>query len=85
MDHAAHGTQLETALEPMRRQLSMDGYDLRAELTADDVLKVVVTAGEDACEDCLVPRDVFATMLADQVASAGVAVGDVDVAYPVDH
>lgn len=85
MDHTAHDTKLEAALEPMRRQLRLDGYDLHAELDLGDVLKILVTAGADACEDCLVPREVFATMVADQVASAGMTVGGVDVTYPADH
>ena len=82
MDQRGQGTELDTALAPMRQQLAMDGYDLHARVSNSDILHVEVTAGADACEDCLVPKEVFATMLADQVASAGIVVGGVDVSYP---
>jgi hypothetical protein len=85
MDRRVEGTELARALAPMRQQLAMDGYDMHARVSDRDVLHVGVTAGADACEDCLVPKEVFATMLADQIASAGIVVDSVEVSYPTEH
>lgn len=84
MDHTTSHAQLDTALEPVRQQLRADGYDLRARIADENMLEVQVVAGDEACEDCLVPRAVFATMLSEELASAGIAVAGVDVAYPAD-
>lgn len=75
---------LDEALAPMREQLGADGYGLQASLTDEHVLEVEVVALDDACEECLVPRDLLATMLADQLTTAGHPVDDIRVRYPTD-
>lgn len=78
------GIDLNGALQPMRTQLAADGYELTADLEADRVLELRVVAGADACEECLVPKDLFASMVSDQLASSGVSVDEIKVAYPAD-
>lgn len=78
------GNDLDSALQPMRTQLAADGYELAADLDADRVLELRVVAGADACEECLVPKDLFASMVSDQLTSSGVSVDEIKVAYPAD-
>ena len=48
---------------------------------ADAKLSVVITAGPDACEDCLVPKDVFRGIASHQLGIEG---DQIDITYPVD-
>ena len=48
---------------------------------ADAKLSVVITAGPDACEDCLVPKDLMRSMLSSEL---GVDAAIIDITYPVD-
>lgn len=60
--------------------LAADGYNLAVEENGHRVA-LTVSPGADACEDCLVPKDVFRG-----IASAQLGVeGDlIDITYPVD-
>jgi hypothetical protein len=48
---------------------------------ADAKLSVIITAGPDACEDCLVPKDLMRSMLSSEL---GVDAAIIDITYPVD-
>ena len=48
---------------------------------ADAKLSVVITAGPDACEDCLVPKDLMRAMLSNEL---GVDAALIDITYPAD-
>lgn len=76
---------IDAALEPMRQQLNADGYGLRTQITPNQVLEVEVVAEEGACEECLIPKDLFGTMLGDQLGEAGATFADIRVSYPTDH
>ena len=60
--------------------LKADGYDL-AIAEQDARLAVVITAGPDACEDCLVPKDLMRGMLSNEL---GVDAAIIDITYPAD-
>jgi hypothetical protein len=49
---------------------------------ADAKLSVIITAGPDACEDCLVPKDLMRSMLSSEL---GVDAAIIDITYPVDQ
>lgn len=83
MDQSSDTGALDAALDPMRQQLAVDGYGLRA--TPDGgVLEVEVFAQDGACEDCLIPKDLFGAMVDDQLQQAGLSFDDLRVSYPVD-
>jgi hypothetical protein len=49
---------------------------------ADAKLSVIITAGPDACEDCLVPKDLMRSMLSSEL---GIDAAIIDLTYPVDQ
>jgi hypothetical protein len=61
--------------------LKADGYDLAID-ERDARLAVVITAGPDACEDCLVPKDLMRGMLSSEL---GVDAAIIDITYPTDR
>ena len=73
MNYAQRAVALTSALEA-------DGYHM-AIGEADAKLSVVITAGPDACEDCLVPKDVFRGIASHQLGIEGELI---DITYPAD-
>ena len=73
MNYLERAVALTSALEA-------DGYHMAIE-EADAKLSVVITAGPDACEDCLVPKDLMRGMLEQQL---GVPADRIDLTYPRD-
>ena len=71
-----------SALGPFSGGLAADGYSL--EVTRSDYggLRVEIVAGPDACEDCLIPKDMFEGMVRSRLGSEGVEFSDVSVVYP---
>jgi hypothetical protein len=76
-------TDCEKALEPLRSMLAADGYLLRLETTvaAGDDLTLTVSAGPDACAECLVPVALFAEMVDRWLSDAGIH-PSIIVVYP---
>jgi hypothetical protein len=60
--------------------LAADGYNLAVEENGHRV-ELTVSPGADACEDCLVPKDLMRGILSQQLGIDG---GMIDIAYPVD-
>jgi len=60
--------------------LAADGYNLAVEENGPRVA-LTVSPGPDACEDCLVPKDVFRGIAAHQLGIEG---DQIDITYPVD-
>jgi hypothetical protein len=60
--------------------LAADGYDLAVEENGARVA-LTVSPGPDACEDCLVPKDVLRGIAAHQLGLEGELI---DITYPVD-
>ena len=73
MNYAQRAVALSSALEA-------DGYHMAID-EADAKLSVVITAGPDACEDCLVPKDLMRGMLSHEL---GVDAAMIDITYPAD-
>lgn len=67
-------------LEDIATMLAADGYNLAV---AEDGPRVALTVspGPDACEDCLVPKDVFRGIASSQLGIDGALI---DITYPVD-
>ena len=74
MNYGERAVALTSALEA-------DGYHMAIE-EADAKLSIVITAGPDACEDCLVPKDLMRSMLSSEL---GVDAAIIDITYPVDQ
>jgi hypothetical protein len=60
--------------------LAADGYNLAVEENGHRVA-LTVSPGPDACEDCLVPKDVFRGIAANQLGIEGELI---DITYPAD-
>ena len=74
---------VSASLQPTRAGLDAEGFDLtRIDLGGKVQLKV--SARQDACEDCLVPKSLFLQMARDEVQEAGLQVLEMEVLYPID-
>lgn len=70
----------ETQLADLQQTLAADDYHLSVERDADAAV-VTITAGPEACAECLVPKDLMKRMLAPMV---GVDPERIEMNYPVD-
>lgn len=68
----------EDALQSLRSTLAADGYGLEVREDGDRV-GVHISAGPDACADCLVPEPVLRGVLQ---RTLGVPEGSIDITYP---
>ncbi|HTX29120.1 MAG TPA: hypothetical protein VME19_19110 [Streptosporangiaceae bacterium] len=64
----------------LRSALAADGYELEMVAEGDRVL-VTITATEQACADCLVPKDLMRSILAQTLSVPAEAI---DLTYPRD-
>lgn len=71
------------ALKPTREGLEAAGFTLSLAESAGRV-QLVVVAGPEACEDCLVPKPLFRQMANDEILEAGIGPVDLDIVYPID-
>lgn len=69
-----------TLLEGLQTSLDADGYRLEA-WEEGDRIGVRVSATPDACEDCLVPKDVMRGILGQVL---GVSENVIDLFYPAE-
>lgn len=74
---------LHAALQPTRTGLEVAGFQLALQEVGGR-LQMKVTAGEGACEDCLVPKSLFRQMANDEIRQAGLSPVELDVLYPID-
>ena len=75
----------EQALKPMADMLAADGYELKiADENAPSRLEITVVATADACEECLVPKELFASITAKYLQDNGLK-ADLTIIYPTDH
>ena len=72
------------ALEGLRQSFVADGYDLLVEGLDDDRVSLAVTAGPEACEECLVPKPVMQNIILETLKSVP-DVRRVDLRYPDEH
>jgi hypothetical protein len=64
----------------LRSTLAADGYELEMAEVGDRV-RATITATEQACADCLVPKDLMRSILAETL---GVPADAIDLTYPRD-
>ena len=60
-----------------------DGYDLLVDAYADGTAKLRITAGPDACAECLVPKTLMTRMLVESLRDLP-DIRSIDLAYPED-
>ena len=70
---------IEEALQPIRKSLQADGYDLVVNNFQEGVLSVEVQAGPQACVECLVPKEMMELMIQQSVKTLA---RSVQVQYP---
>ena len=70
-------------LSPVVEMLQADGYDLDVSVSGADV-RLVVSAGPEACAECLVPPPVFTGIVRTTLQRAGYSVGPerISLTYP---
>ena len=59
---------IRAVIEPLRSQLKADDYDLQLTNVHEVELSFAITAGPDACADCLVPESMMTRYLRDALA-----------------
>jgi hypothetical protein len=74
---------VETALAPFVSALEADGYNGTV-VENGDVILLDITAGPEACEDCLVPRSIMEPMLTNALRQAGLR-HRIELKYPLEH
>ncbi len=74
---------IDGAVAGSREGLAASGYALDI-AEQGDALRVTVRALDGACEDCLVPKPVFAEILRRELSDAGLAVPGIHVVYPAE-
>ncbi|MDE3074039.1 MAG: hypothetical protein KGJ86_01305 [Chloroflexota bacterium] len=75
---------MEEALAGIRQSLVADGYDLRIDGLEGGRLRLSILAGPEACEECLVPKDLMKRMLMQCLESSD-EVQDIELHYPAEH
>jgi hypothetical protein len=75
---------VQSALSPVSGALDADGYRLALTLEPENGLRVVISAGPEACEDCLVPKSLMEQMIGSALQGAGLPALDLHVVYPVE-
>jgi hypothetical protein len=74
---------VESAVTTARMMLMNDGYDVELASCEGGVLSLKVVAGPDACEDCLVPKEMLAGLIQAKLPSES-SFSRVDLIYPAD-
>jgi hypothetical protein len=74
------------ALDEMRTMLQADGYDLQIEVKTGTAT-LIVLATPTACAECLVPKEILASMAASMLHDGGISAEQTDIRmeYPLDH
>jgi len=67
-------------IAPLAQSLATDGYHLEVTEQGSRV-SAVITATPEACEDCLVPKDLMRGILASALNADG---DSIDITYPKD-
>jgi hypothetical protein len=68
-------------LEDLRQTLAADGYILNIEESAGGRLEARIRAEDGICGDCLVPKNLMATMIAN---ATGTTADAIDITYPTE-
>jgi hypothetical protein len=80
-------TDPNAALSSLADTLALDGYQLNVDVLAPPsagapgTVRLEVAAGEAACEECLVPQDIFAAIAGDCLGTGWT----IELRYPAGH
>ncbi len=74
---------VEAALAGLRAGYEADGYELTVEDVSDGAARIRISAGPNACEECLVPKPIAVGIIR-KTLTALPEIVRVSVAYPVD-
>ena len=74
-----------SALHAFSSGLEADGYSLQVGLADGDGLCVEIVAGPEACDDCLIPKEMFTPMIGSTLESKGLAFEQITLVYPNDR
>lgn len=77
-------TSVEAHLAGFREGLVADGYDLLVDEVSAGKARLRITAGADACAECLVPKDLMIDMLKASLEDLP-EIQQVELAYPNEH
>lgn len=80
----ANVRMVEEALSGIRTGYQADGYDLHVDGVSDGTVRVRISAGPDACEECLVPKAITVGMIKASLQALP-EITEVEVTYPTDH
>jgi hypothetical protein len=72
------------ALQPLADALGADGYEFGVEVLSPNAIRIDVRATENACEECLVPKELLADMAAHRLSEVSGEQWKIDVTYPAD-
>jgi hypothetical protein len=72
---------IEDALDPFRQSLAADGYGLRVDAVEAGVLRLSIVSQAGACEECLVPKGLMATMIRDTISQEH-GIREIELTYP---
>jgi len=75
---------IQVVVETVRSMLQGDGYDVELTDYEPGELKLNVVAGPEACEDCLVPKNVLSNIIASTLP-AELAATRITLTYPSDY
>jgi len=76
---------ITAALASLGTMLEADGYELELREEGAGLLVAQIKAGPDACEDCLVPKDMMRGYFDSALRKALDAPPDVELIYPADN
>ena len=85
MHNALHESDVFALLTDIRDSLRSDGYELNVRSVAPQV-SLAIEARPDACEDCLVSKDLMARYVVAALVELDpdLAESDIEIAYPGD-
>lgn len=76
-------TVVAAAISGTREGLAASGFEIDCAEQAGHLV-FTVRALEGACEDCLVPKPIFASILKQELGDGGIHVEAFEVVYPVE-
>jgi hypothetical protein len=70
---------IDAALAGLRSTVAADGYELDWSLEPGEKIGIRVTAGPDACAECLVPPDLMRSIVDNELTETRYRVGSISV------
>lgn len=76
-------SSLRETLQPLCNSFEADGYRMTVASFEEGRLTIIIEAGEGACEECLVPKEIMSGIVQNTLpTNAGVSL--IDLVYPRD-